>query len=233
MTRNKKKRLPSQQRYDQSHPVVSFRLPAELYNRLKEHLKEQSCAAFVKSHLDAEDAQVKARVEELARKRDNLRATILTLKREVEELNKQIDQRRRDMLRPIEEEKARLQKELRAWYEREKTNNELRLEGLRSEEKEVEDKVRKAKLDLVFAESGKKFVEAETKQWLKERETWERRMQQATQFINTYPWFFCHQCPGAAFNQLLQHMMNTVTSASIKGKELETGSQPSQAQTNG
>jgi len=58
-------------------------------------------------------------------------------------------------------------------------------------------------------------------------------MQQATQFINTYPWFFCHQCPGAAFNQLLQHMMNTVTSASIKGEELETGSQPSQEQTNG
>jgi len=65
----------------------------------------------------------------------------------------------------------RLQKELRAWYEREKSNNELRLEGLRSKVKEVEDKVRKAKLDLVFVESGKKFVEAETEQCLKERET--------------------------------------------------------------
>jgi chromosome segregation ATPase len=231
--KKRKKRLPSQYKYDQSHPTVSFRLPAPLRDRLKQHLKAQSFASFVICHLEEEEAQVKARVEQLAGERDNLKATILNLRRQAEELGKQVEQRHREMVKPLEEGRARLQKEIDAWYRQEKAYNETRLETLRSQVREAKDEVHKAQLDLVFVETKKKVVEAETQRWLKERETWVRRMQQATEFINRCPWFFCHQCPGAAFNQLLLNMMNTVTSLAPGGEEAEDNSRPNELPPSG
>lgn len=240
MARNKRgKRLPSQQRYDQSHPTVSFRLPAELYNRLKEHLREQSFADFVKSHLDAEDARVKARVEELAGKRDNLQMVIANLERRICELDEQVKKRRQELARPFEEEKARLRAEIESWYRQERRRfgharayNETRLENLRSQVRQEKEQLRKVRLDLVFLETGQKALEQQRQKWLEERETWVRQMQQATEFINSYPSFFCHQCPGAAFNQLLLEMMNTVTLVPSEAKELKGDSRPNQVQTN-
>jgi len=230
MAKNKrKKRLPSQYKYDQSHPTVSFRLPAPLCSRLKQHLRGQSFASFVICHLEGEEAQVNARVEQLAGERDNLKATILNLRRQAEELDKQVEQRHREMVKPLEEERARLQKQLNAWYRQEKAYHETMLETLRAKVKEAKDELHKAQLDLVFVETKKKAVEGETERWLKERETWVKQMQQATEFINRCPWFFCHQCPGAAFNQLLLNMMNTVTSLAAGGEEAEDNSRPNES----
>lgn len=234
MASNKrKKKLPSQYKYDQSHPTVSFRLPAPLYSRLKQHLRNQSFASFVRCHLEEEEAQVNTRVEQLAGERDNLKATILNLRRQADELGKQVEQRHREMVRPLEEERARLQKEIDAWYQREKAYNETRLETLRSQVREAKAELHKVQLDLVFVETRKKAVEGETERWLKERETWVKRMQQATEFINRCPWFFCHQCPGAAFNQLLLNMMNTVTSLAPVGGETEDNSRPNELPRSG
>ena len=163
MAKNKKKKnLPSQQRYDQSHPTVSFRLPAPLHSRLKQHLRGQSFASFVTCHLEGEEAQVNARVEQRAGERDNLKATILSLRRQAEELDKQVKQRHRELVRPIEKEETQLQKQIDAWYRQEKAYNETRLETLHSQVKATMRQAIVFHLGLVFAESKKEVVEAET-----------------------------------------------------------------------
>jgi chromosome segregation ATPase len=241
MARNKKrKRLPSEERYDQSHPTVSFRLPAELYNRLKDHLRGQSFAAFVISHLTDEEAQINARVEELARQRNNLGAEILNRQRQLRDLDEQVKKRKQELAKPFEEERARLRAEIDGWYRQEKSRfeytrayNETRLETLRSQVRQEKEQLRKVKMDLVFAETRHKALEQQSQKWLEERETWVKRMQQATEFINTYPWFFCHQCPGAAFNQLLGQMMNTVSSLQAKEGGATAVPQLNETQGNG
>ncbi len=224
-SKKNKKRLPSQQRYDQSHPIVSFRLSAEENNRLREHLRGQSFGAFVTSHLDDEEAQVNARVEELACQRDNLGAGILNRQRQLRDLDEQVKKRKQEVTKPLEEEKTRLRAGIDGWYQEEKrrlaytrADNERGLEGLRSQVTQEKEQLRKVKMDLIFVESRHKALEQQNQKCLEERETWEKQMQRATEVINRYPHFFCGQCPGAAFNQLLTQMMNTVSSFQVKDK---------------
>lgn len=234
----KKKRLPSQQKYDQSHPTVSARLPVELYSRFMDYLKatKQSVADFIKGHLDIEQAQVEARVKELASRRDSLGVQIINRERQIRDLNEQVKKRKQELARPVEEERVRLRREIDIWYQQERKRfertrayNETRLETVRSVVREEKEHLRKAQLDLIFVEARKKAVEAERQKWLEERETWVKRMEQATQFINSYPWMFCYQCPGAAFNQLLLNMMNTVTSLATGGEEAEDNSRSNES----
>jgi hypothetical protein len=241
----KKKRLPSQQKYDQSHPTVSARLPVELYGRFMDYLKvtKQSVADFIKGHLDVEEAQVEARVEELARRQNNLGVQIINGERQIRDLDEQVKKRKQELARPVEEERARLRREVDGWYqqerkrfERSRAYNETRLESLRSEVKQEKEQLRKVQLDLLFLEARKKTIEEQRQKWLQERENWLKQMNAATEFINSYPWMFCYQCPGAAFNQLLLNMMNTVTSLAAGGEEAEDNSRsnespPSESQT--
>lgn len=215
----KKKRLPSQEKYDQSHPTVSARLPTELYNRFVDYLKEtkQSAADFIKGHLDIEEAQVEARVKELAGRRDNLGATLVRLRGRIDKLDEQITKRNQEIARPTKEEKARLQREVDEWYSREKgrfernqTQNETRLEALRGEVKEKKQQLWIIQLDLTSIENKKKTLAKQ-----------ERQMQQAIKMINTCPALFCHQCPGAWFNQLMVDMQNKMASAFTEDKEPE------------
>jgi chromosome segregation ATPase len=212
-------------------------LPVELRNRLREHLRSQSFTAFVKSHLINEEAQVKARVEELARQRDNLWADILNRQRQFRDLDEQVKKRKQELVKPFEEERTRLRAEIDGWYRQEKRRfeytrayNETSLETLRPQVIQEKEQLRKVKMDLVFAETRHKALEQQSQKWLEERDTWAKRMKQATEFINTYPWFFCHQCPGAAFNQMLQNMMNTIISAPTESKELKGNSEPGRLQ---
>lgn len=214
----RKKRLPSQVKYDQTHPTVSCRLPERFHARLMALLGNESFASWVIDHLDNDEAMVNARVEELAGERDNLRNTIFNLRRKCEELDRQVEQRHCEVTRPIEEERLRLQKQLDMWYQREKARNESRVERLRSEESEAKDGARKAKMDLLFLENRKKAIETERQQLSEERETWKKEARRATEFINRCPWLFCHQCPGAAFNQILGQMMTTLSSFATEGR---------------
>ena len=213
-----KKRLPSQYRYDQSHPTVSFRIPARLRSRLDQLLSGESFASWVIGHLENDEARVNARVEQLARERDNLGNTIINLRRKCEELDRQVKQRHRELVRPIEEERARLQKQLDAWYQQEKARYEARLETLHSQEKEAKDEVLKVKTHLFYLEKRKESLETERQQLSEEREAWKEQARRATEFINRCPWLFCHQCPGAIFNQILAQMMNTVSSLQVEDK---------------
>lgn len=229
----KKKRLPSQEKYDQSHPTVSARLPMELYSRFADYLKEtkQSTADFIKGHLDVEEAQVEARVRELAGRRDNLRITLVRLKRQIDELDGQIKKRNQELARPAKEEKARLQREVDEWYSREKGRfersrayNETRLETLRGEVEEKKAEVKKKKEQLWLIQLDLTSIENRKKTLAKQ----ERQMQQAIQMINTCPALFCHQCPGAWFNQLIVDMQNKMASAFIEDKG--TGGEATQAE---
>lgn len=219
MTSSKrKKRLPSQVRYDQSHPTVSCRLPEQFHGRLMQLLGDQSFASWVIGHLENDEARVNARLEELAGERDQLRKTIRNLRQTVSDLDRQVEQRRREMARPIEEERARLQKELNAWYQQEKARYDARVERLRSQEREAKDETLKVKTHLFFLENSKKSLETERQQLSEERETWKKQARRATDFINRCPWLFCQQCPGAAFNQVLAQMMNTASSLTIEDR---------------
>lgn len=53
-------KTPSQIRYEQSHPTMSFRLPKELYDQLKEHLATRgaSFADFVRESLGAQQLKM-------------------------------------------------------------------------------------------------------------------------------------------------------------------------------
>lgn len=236
MSRSKKKRvLPSQQRYDESHPIVSFRLPTELYNRLKQHLGEQSFAVFVKNHLDDEEAKVKTRVEELARQRDNLWDDILNHQLLLRDLEEQAKKRRQEMLRPFEEEKSRLRAQIDGWYRQERKAfeetrlyHEQTLETLRAEIAREKEQAGKVKMERLFVEAEKKAFEQERQKWLEEREIWEKRVRQVTELINRCPWIFCHECPGAAFNQLLQNIMDTITLKHPVAKVLKSASELNQ-----
>ena len=61
---------PARVRYEQSHPTVSFRLPRDLYDQLKEGLanREVTFADFVKEALDAQQFKMPdiARIKRLA-----------------------------------------------------------------------------------------------------------------------------------------------------------------------
>lgn len=207
----KKKRLPSQEKYDQSHPTVSARLPMELYNRFMDYLKatKQSTADFIKGHLDAEEDRVEARVKELAGRRDNLRATLANLKRQIDELDGQIKKRKQELARPAEEERARLQREVDQWYsqemkrfERSRAYNETRLATLRWEVKEKKEQLDTLQLGVASLEIKRETVEKQAQQ-----------VQQAIQLINSCPGLFCHQCPGAWFNQWWLETVNKLVSA--------------------
>ena len=235
-----KKRLPSQQKYDQTHPTVSFRLPLPLYIRLKQHVGEHSFSSFVRSHLENEEAQIKARVEELVRQRSNLWADTQSYQRQLRELEEQVRKRKQEIMKPLEEEKAQLKAQIDGWYRLEKqrfeftrVENGRNLTMVRSQVTQELEQLRKARMDLIFVETRCKTLEQQSKKWLEEKETWEKKMQKATEVINRCPWFFCYQCPGAAFNQILLTMMNTVTSlqaSQASGKEPKDDSAPAKAQ---
>jgi len=239
-----KKRLPSQQKYDQTHPTVSFRLPAPLYVRLKQHLGEHSFASFVISHLENEEARINARVEELVRQRGSLRTDIASYQRQLHDLDEQVKKRRQEIMKPLEEEKVRLKAEIDEWYRFEKqrfeltrAQNEKNLSTVRSQVNEEQERLRQVRMDLIFAETRHKSLEQQSKQWLEEKKAWEEKMQHATDFINRYPWFFCNQCPGALWNQMLLSMANTLASiqSSAKNKDdsvlakVEEGSRQTQS----
>lgn len=155
--------------------------------------------------MNKQKAAVDAKVEELAGKRDNLRQTLLNLE-------KLTGQRKKELETPIAEEKARLQKELDTWHEREIeryeqawSDNEALIEDLRQEVEQEESHLGQLKREIAILEAKGKTIQAQNDRFLKE-------MEMCMWVINTCPALFCQQCPGAWFEQRFLKMIEELSS---------------------
>jgi len=207
MAKKRRNKSPSRERYDKSHPVISERVSREFYDEFKLYLEitGQSAADVLKWAMNKQKAAVDAKVEELAGKRDNLRRTLLNLE-------KLIEQRKKELETPIEEERDRLQKELDTWYERERegyeqawSDNEALLEELRQKVEQQESHLGQLNREIATLEAKSKTMQAQNDRFSKE-------MEMCMWVINTCPGLFCQQCPGAWFNQMILNMIKELSS---------------------
>ncbi|MDP2953155.1 MAG: hypothetical protein Q8O76_07560, partial [Chloroflexota bacterium] len=125
-----KKVKPSRARYEASHRVVSARLDRELHEKLKAHLATngESFAAFVKAALEADQAKMAARVEELAGRRSGLQ-------KQLRELALAVADKGRQLKASVEEERTRLLRQMEADVEGERQRRFNALEQAFRQEK--------------------------------------------------------------------------------------------------
>lgn len=119
-TRRPDKRPPSRLRYEESHPVVTLRLPREVYDRFKEAIAATgaSAASWVKEHLDQDDARAQAIAEDLAREKDGLGREIERRRRELASVDDLVNQRRDELAISLEAQRAKVAEEVAAERER-------------------------------------------------------------------------------------------------------------------
>ncbi len=108
------KRPPSRLRYEESHPVVTLRLPLDVYTRFKEATTAMgaSAASWVKEHLDQDDTQAQAIAGELAREREGLGREIERRRRELDSLDALVKKRKEEIAASREAEQEKMLKEV-------------------------------------------------------------------------------------------------------------------------
>lgn len=104
---------PARLRYEEANPVVALRLPQQTHDRFKADLAAlgQSAAAWMKEHLDRDDARALALAEKLARERDGLGQRLQTLLKQVAEAEKELAERERKKVERRKEIEASVESE--------------------------------------------------------------------------------------------------------------------------
>ena len=207
------RKKPSRARYENAHPTISFRLPLETHRRLIEQMQalRLSAAAWVKDHLDQDDRRAEARAEILAGRRDNL-------KRELEKLERLVEQRKQELEAPIEEERARLRKNLEEWhqeeerrFQRRKTYNETRLGTLRWEVRQERQRLSEVQGQTREVIERRRSLEAEVRRV----EAYCEQMMQAAGWLkwmlDKWPWLFCESCPASPLNRVLLDIVRSIS----------------------
>jgi hypothetical protein len=111
----RKRKSPSRLRCEKAHPVVTLRLTIALRDRLKAVMADAglSAADWVRSHLDRDEAQVSVMVRELALERDGLGEQMRAKRRELDEVEHLLGERRQKLDASLDEEmKAERQRRL-------------------------------------------------------------------------------------------------------------------------
>ena len=109
-------KCPSRVRYEQTNPVISFRLPQETHAELLTQIKVLggSFAAWVKEHMRQDNERASARAECLARERDGLGHDIKMKLQVLAKLSRLAEEHKRVISAPIEARQAEMLKEVEA-----------------------------------------------------------------------------------------------------------------------